>query len=260
MSSLPSNQAKPSWDIATAPAAVDRTATAATSQSESSPIVCQPSQPTVNHRRRSGWLLGDTLMRWTDALTASHVDVTRSGDVRDLSNYECFHSWIEWLYEEPPSFVFIQMASSMLKNGTRVDKRAAGHLRGMVETCSRLGVAVFMVGSTTLQSWNVPEIRKLRPHLQESYVRWCNLNVTHDDGALSSVMTRVWCNLMGMPNLSECKHNSERHAVDGGSDREKQHNECSPARYARSFAFSVAFSKSITQFMDKALEPGGASP
>ena len=143
---MPSNQVNPSLGIATAPAAVDKATTTETSQPESSPTDCRPSQPTVNQRRRSGWLLGDTLMRWTDALTASGVDVTRSGDIRDLGNYECFHSWLHWLYEEPPSFVLIQMLPSIVKHRTRVDKLAVFHLRAMVKTCTRLGVALFMVG------------------------------------------------------------------------------------------------------------------
>ena len=230
---------------------VDKTTTTGTSQTVSSPIDCRPSQPTGNQRRRNGWLLGDTLMRWTDALTASCVDVTRSGDFLDLSNYECFHSWLHWLYEEPPSFVLIQMLPSIVKHGTRVNKLAVFHLRAKVKTCTRLGVALFMVGSTTLQPWNFTELRKLRPHLEETYARWCKLNVTHDDDSLSSVSTCVWCNLKVLPDLSKCKHKDEVHAADAGSDKEKQ--------YARSFAFSFAFSKLVTTCMDSVIHDGVAS-
>ena len=69
---------------------VDKTTTTGTSQTVSSPTDCRPSQPTGNHRRRNGWLLGDTLMRWTDALTASGVEVTRSGETRDFQQLRVF--------------------------------------------------------------------------------------------------------------------------------------------------------------------------
>ena len=142
------------------------------------------------------------------------------------------------------------MQPSILTQGTRRDKKAARHLRTLVMTCTQMSVVVFMVGSTSLQSWNFSEIRLLRPQLCESYVRWCNLGVCHDDGFHSSVLTRVWCNIRGMPDLGECKYPRHRHAADACSDRENTFHGLSPARFARSCVLGYAFARLVLQILD----------
>ena len=150
--------------------------------------------------------------------------------------------WIECIHVKPPSFILINLCPVGTHTGTGLERKQIASIQRLLNACKSVSshkgsCVLYLVGSQSLPTFEVPEMKELGEQMFRHLVRWANLGVEMPDGTLTKTTSRVWCSAQVLPDLSGFR-TDKAYATDSNSDLDGARS-VSPGRRARGRVFRV---------------------
>ena len=120
---------------------------------------------------------------WHDALTECDCRITRYGDTRVLTNLDWLAQWVEKIRVSPPSFILSNLCPIGTHTGTGMERKQMRSIQRLLNACKHCSLqkrscVLYLVGTRSLPTFGMPEMKDLGEQMVRHLVRWANLDAS----------------------------------------------------------------------------------